>query len=50
MSQGQNRFDRQDIDRSHGLCIDIDTVVVDGGWLPQQRSWAKGDRWRDIID
>ena len=40
----------QDIDRSHRLCIDIDTVVVDGGWLLRQRSWAKGDKLRDIID
>ena len=30
--------------------IDIDTVVIDGGWLLRQCTWAKGDKWRDIID
>ena len=30
--------------------IDIDTVAIDGGWLLRQCTWAKGDKWRDIID
>ena len=30
--------------------IDIDTVVIDGGWLPRQCTWSKRDKWRDIID
>ena len=30
--------------------IDIDTVVIDGGGLLRQCTWAKGDKWRDIID
>ena len=30
--------------------IDIDTVIIDGGCLLQQCRWAKGDKWRDIID
>ena len=30
--------------------IDIDTVVTDGAWLLRQCTWAKGDKWRDIID
>ena len=30
--------------------IDIDIVVIDGGWLLRQCTWAKGDKWRDIID
>ena len=30
--------------------IDIDTVVIDGEWLLQQCTWAKGDKWRYIID
>ena len=30
--------------------IDLDTVVVDCGWLLRQGTWAKGDKWRDIID
>ena len=30
--------------------IDIDTVVIDGGWLLRQCTWVKGDKWRDIID
>ena len=29
--------------------IDI-AVVIDGGRLLQQCTWAKGDKWRDIID
>ena len=29
--------------------IDIDTVVIDGGWLLRQRTWPKGDKWRDVI-
>ena len=28
--------------------IDIDTVVIDGGWLLRQCTWAKGDKWRNI--
>ena len=30
--------------------IDIDTAVIDGGWLLRQCAWGKGDKWRDIID
>ena len=30
--------------------IDIDTVIIDGGWLLRQCTWPKGDKWRDIID
>ena len=30
--------------------IDIDTVVIDGGWLLRQCTWGKGDKWRNIID
>ena len=30
--------------------IDIDTVVIDCGWLLRQSTRAKGDTWRDIID
>ena len=30
--------------------IDADIVVIHGGWLLQQCTWAKGDRWRDIIN
>ena len=30
--------------------IDIDTVAIDGGWLLRQCTWAKGDKWRVIID
>ena len=29
---------------------DIDTVVIDGGWLLRQCTWVKGYQWRDIID
>ena len=30
--------------------IDIDTVVIDGGWLPRHCTWSKRDKWRDVID
>ena len=30
--------------------IDVDTVVIDGGWLARQCTWAKRDNWRDVID
>ena len=30
--------------------IDIDTVVIDGGWVLRQCTWAKEDKWRNIID
>ena len=28
----------------------IDTFVVDGGWLLRQNKWVKGETWLDIID
>ena len=31
-----------------GNSQDID--IIDSGWLLQQCTWAKGHKWRDIID
>ena len=34
----------------NSLDIDIDTVVIDGGQPLWQCTWAKRNKWRDIID
>ena len=32
------------------VCKDIESLIVDGGWLLRQTKWGKSENWSNIVD